>query len=132
MGNIAAGIKQSGYDPAVADKLLEQASALPGFGTQAEQLRKQISNNTALLPQLVSRAIAMSPKQRELAAQEMAANARKQQADITARRAGMNVPGNATDQPVPQNSQPANGINPSETTGDPLGVNLSRNRLNLL
>lgn len=129
MGNVAAGIKQSGYDPAVADRLLEQASSLPGFGAQADQLRKQISNNSAVLPQLVARAIAMSPKQRELAAQETAANARKQQADIAARRAGMNVLGAGNDQSVPQGSQSANGQ--SETTGDPLNINFSKNRLNL-
>lgn len=140
LGSLGAAFKAANYDPNLGMTLLQDRlnqsnlppqtkASLQGFQQKLAQAPHEQAS--AMIKQIADNWIVQSPKQRELAAQEMAANARKQQADIAARRGGMNVPGNATDQPAPQASQPANGANPSETTGDTLGVNLSKNRLNL-
>lgn len=140
LGSLGAAFKAANYDPNLGMTLLQDRlnqSNLPPqmkaslLGFQQKLAQAPPGQASAMIKQIADNWIAQSPKQRELAAQEMAANARKQQADIAARRAGMNVPGNATDQPAPQTPHPANGTNPSEATGDLVNVNLSRNRLNL-
>src|SRR5579863_1740168 len=93
MGNVAGAIKAGGYNPDQANQLLDHAAALPGFGDQVRQFQQQIGNDPVRLRQMVDQAISMSPKQRELGAQEMTAQARKQQADIATQKAGMDIPG---------------------------------------
>lgn len=129
MGNAGYAIQKDNYNPDRANMLLDQTKALmPELAQRIEQIQANI-RNPALLKQMVDGIVTQSVEQRKVAAQETAANARKQQADIAAWRAGMSIPGTATDQPAPQTSQPANGQ--SETTGDSLNINYSKNRLNI-
>jgi hypothetical protein len=124
MGNVAAAIKAGGYDLNQANQLLDHAATLPGFGEQVRQFQQQIGGNPLMLRQMVDQAITMSPKQRELGAQEMTAQARKQQADIAARRSGMDVTGSQYVQPSPQSN--GAGVDPSsQKTADPMNLRLT-------
>ncbi|HLK53231.1 MAG TPA: hypothetical protein VKU42_07235, partial [Candidatus Angelobacter sp.] len=90
MGNLAYAIKNSGYDMGATRTLLQHAAG-SGFGNEVAGLWSQISQNPPMLRSAVDQVIASSPRQRELAAQETTANARKQQADVAATKAGLNV-----------------------------------------
>lgn len=124
VGNLAAAIKTGGYDINQANQLLTHAATLPGFGEQVKQFQQQIGNDPLKLRQMVDQALATSAKQRELGAQEMTAQARKQQADIAARRAGMDISGSQIDQSSPQSN--GGTVNQSsENTADPVNLKLT-------
>lgn len=71
LGNAAAAIKASNYNPTVAHAILDQFPPSP----QTQQIRASIDNPNTL-KQWTDTAIAQSAKQRELGAQETQANAR--------------------------------------------------------
>lgn len=125
-GSLANSIKASGYDPQVADTLLQHAASQPGFGSQAGQLRTQVQQNPGMLRQITDNAIAASNKQRELAAQEMAASARKQQADVSAQKAGLDIPATAANPASSQNAGAAQS--PSQSTADPMNIQLTNGK----
>lgn len=79
LGSAASAIKAANYDPTLAHSLLDTLPPSP----QTNQLRQQIDNPQAL-KQMVDTAIQNSPKQRELAATETTAAARKQTAQADA------------------------------------------------
>ena len=124
LGSVAHRIQQSGYDPAVAGQLLDQTEgAIPDLGPQITQVRGQIQN-PAMLRQIVDGIVAQSPEQRRVAAEETAAGARKQQADVSSWKAGMSIPGDASTQAAPQ-PLPVGPKPPSERTADPLNLSLT-------
>jgi len=80
-GSLAAEVKQAGYSPAAAGIALAHLSEVDP--NTANQLRQQFQANPDSIKGWVDQAIAGSPKQRELQAQEMSAQARQDQADKT-------------------------------------------------
>lgn len=80
LGGAAAAVKAAGYDPTLAHSLLDSLPQNPHLNT----IRGTIDGDPAAFKQMIDSAIAQSPKQREVAAQEMAAQARKTAADASA------------------------------------------------
>lgn len=72
VGSAAAAVKAANYDPKLAHTLLDSFPHDP----QTDQLRSTIDSNPQAFRQMIDTAIANSPKQRELAAQEQAAQSR--------------------------------------------------------
>lgn len=83
-GALASEVKANGYSPAALGVALAHATA-NGYGPQAQQIQQQYAQDPNSIKKWVDQAIAGSPKQREVSAQEMSAQARKDQADKEAR-----------------------------------------------
>lgn len=79
-GALASEVKQAGYSPGALGVALAHATA-NGYGQQAQQIQQQYAQNPDSIKQWVDQAIAGSPKQREVAAQEMRAAAAKAQSE---------------------------------------------------
>lgn len=92
MGHAAAAVKNAGYDPRLAHTLLD---TLPGVNPA---VRAKI-DDPVQLKQLVDSAIAQSPKERELASQEQASQARVLAAKTGAERLAAEMPGGALESP---------------------------------
>jgi hypothetical protein len=92
-GSLAAEVKQAGYTPGAAGIALAHLSQVDP--QTATALKNQFQQNPDSIKQWTDQAIAGSPKQREVAAQEMAAQARMNQA-------GKQSPG---DEPLPNVDQ---------------------------
>jgi hypothetical protein len=78
-GSLAAEVKAAGYTPGAAGLALAHLSEVDP--NTASQLKQQFQQNPDSIKGWVDQTIAGSPKQREVAAQEMAAQARKTQAE---------------------------------------------------
>ena len=79
-GSLASEIKAAHYAPGAVGVALAHAAA-NGYGQQVQQMQQQFAQNPDAVKGWVDQAIAGSPKQREVAAQEMAAQARQTQAN---------------------------------------------------
>lgn len=127
LGSLGATVKSAKYDPQLAQTLIQdrmnQPNLPPNVKSNLMMLQSKIKD-PAQVQSMADNLIAQSPKQRELAAQETAANARKQQADIAASKAGISVPGSGMDQPPAQASPLPPTQSPSQATQDPLNIGL--------
>jgi hypothetical protein len=128
LGALANSVKASGYNPQVADILLQHAASQPGFGPRAAQLRTLIQQNPGMLRQLTDNMIAAGNQQRDVEPQEMTASVRRQQPDV-AITAGMDVvPMVGADQPSPQATGVGSNQATSQSTADPMNIKLSNGR----
>lgn len=90
IGHAASAIQKAGYDPQLAHTLLDTLPQTP----QLNAFRAKI-DDPAQLKQLVDSAIANSPKEREIAAQEQTAKSRADAAKTGAERLAAELPGGA-------------------------------------
>ncbi len=79
VGSLASEVKAAGYTPASAGIALAHFAEVDPQSAAA--LKQQFAQNPDSIKQWVDQAIAGSPKQREVAAQEMASQARRTQAN---------------------------------------------------